>query len=365
MFKLDQDRLFMRHGLHTLTAAQFLAAYAKMLGRRWLRIVPLYAIVLVSAHPLLARLGGGPFWQTFVMDKATGDNCTERWFLNFLFVNNIVPRDPALRCFPWSFYFALDFQYHAITPWLMLLYRRVSYYAFAAVVFVLLVGSVLANAVPASTAWESTEPLVMLAPFLFGVVLFLLYGEVNDRADEGAFFTDPAIATAATSRDAPLSAMVQAVLTRKRNRVLCIWSGLALAVAVALVEWAAHQPGSSGAFRRAMRVLLLPLWSTALCLAVLPMLLGYGGWVRRALSHRLWCAASRLVFAAYLVGPLVVKFSNATATSPWQPVTNQMAFLVWGNVWLSLLLALVLSLTIEQPMAQLTGHSASNPSTRW
>jgi hypothetical protein len=84
------------------------------------------------------------------------------------------------------------------------------------------------------------------------------------------------------------------------------------------------------------------------------MIFGFGGYFRKFLAHRFWCGASRLVFAAYLLHPVVVAFINANKYG-----TVGMQFLLfsvdtWGNIAMSLIVALFFHMVVEQPSMHLS-----------
>lgn len=55
---------------------------------RYLRLTPVYAVVLWFYASLLARLGSGPMWDRLVGTEAA--NCVDNWWTNLAYVNNFV-----------------------------------------------------------------------------------------------------------------------------------------------------------------------------------------------------------------------------------------------------------------------------------
>lgn len=189
----------------TASCGKLFCAYISLLARRWLRLTPLYMATIFLAHPALSRLGGGPYWEIFVSDPTTSSNCGKQWWANLLYINNFVPyEDPSgsgdasadqQRCFPWSFYLAIDLQFTALAPLLLLAHQRLSRRAFHALTFALCVLSSLAlllQSPPPSrrNTSEVQQPQLLLIPFLAGMYMYILRAAVQRRAAEALFFVD-------------------------------------------------------------------------------------------------------------------------------------------------------------------------------
>eukprot|EP00658_Telonema_sp_P-2_P023487 TRINITY_DN19419_c0_g1_i3.p1 TRINITY_DN19419_c0_g1~~TRINITY_DN19419_c0_g1_i3.p1 ORF type:complete len:180 (+),score=9.84 TRINITY_DN19419_c0_g1_i3:221-760(+) len=144
-------------------------------------------------------------------------------------------------------------------------------------------------------------------------------------------------------------------LNYKRFRVVCIWSGCILATGTVMMSWflVGQERDCELQPRWFVTMATLP-WCLAMVLLFLPMMFGYGGLLQKFLTHRLWVGSSKLVFGAYLVGPLVVAISNAIQETPRS--INGVAFFynAWGNITFSMVIALLFHLVIEQPTMFLT-----------
>ena len=58
---------------------------------RWLRITPVYMLVVFFYGYILEHLGNGPYWATRVGREA--ERCRENWWTNFFYINNYVNTD--------------------------------------------------------------------------------------------------------------------------------------------------------------------------------------------------------------------------------------------------------------------------------
>jgi peptidoglycan/LPS O-acetylase OafA/YrhL len=92
-----------------LTVGTFLFACV----HRAVRLLPSLGLVIAAYLFLVPQLSSGPFWGQ--LDQFTG-NCSQWWWTNVLFVNNLVPfaNNFASMCMGWTFYIALDMQLFAL-----------------------------------------------------------------------------------------------------------------------------------------------------------------------------------------------------------------------------------------------------------
>jgi peptidoglycan/LPS O-acetylase OafA/YrhL len=64
--------------------------------QRYLRLTPVYAVVLALFVFVLPLMDFGPFWDTF---DGARQMCTEDWVYNLLYVTNVVTREGGLSCY--------------------------------------------------------------------------------------------------------------------------------------------------------------------------------------------------------------------------------------------------------------------------
>nr|XP_018899951.1 PREDICTED: nose resistant to fluoxetine protein 6-like [Bemisia tabaci] len=81
---------------------------------RWLRIVPLYALVIAFYTFVMPSLGEGPVWNRFVERDVA--YCRKNWWLNLLFINNYVHSDQL--CMIHSWYLSVDMQLFILTSFI-------------------------------------------------------------------------------------------------------------------------------------------------------------------------------------------------------------------------------------------------------
>ena len=57
---------------------------------RYIRLTPLYAVVILVTSSLFVHLGSGPFWHGVAKFS---DNCQKNWWANLLYINNMIDQD--------------------------------------------------------------------------------------------------------------------------------------------------------------------------------------------------------------------------------------------------------------------------------
>lgn len=80
---------------------------------RYLRLTPVYAIILGFVATLLVYIGSGPAWSSVVQES---EQCRQHWWNNLLYINNLVDED---ACMGVTWYLANDMQFYLISPLLI------------------------------------------------------------------------------------------------------------------------------------------------------------------------------------------------------------------------------------------------------
>jgi len=82
---------------------------------RYLRIMPMYALVVLYCKTLGRFAGSGPYWDYGTSAIAQRRNCQqESWLWTLLFASNF--KSPVHHCIPAAWYLANDFQFFLVTP---------------------------------------------------------------------------------------------------------------------------------------------------------------------------------------------------------------------------------------------------------
>ncbi|XP_040565023.2 nose resistant to fluoxetine protein 6-like [Lepeophtheirus salmonis] len=83
--------------------------FVKAFIHRYIRLTPVYAIIILFCSNLIQHLGEGPFWN--LMIEST-HNCQKYWWTNLLYINNYVM--PEFACMRPTWYLACDFQLYLL-----------------------------------------------------------------------------------------------------------------------------------------------------------------------------------------------------------------------------------------------------------
>lgn len=91
---------------------------------RYLRIMPMYVIVILYTKFIARYMGSGPIWDYGTSAASQRKICeNESWFWTLAFAANFKP--PLDHCVPSAWYLANDFQFFVVTPiFLYTLYKR-------------------------------------------------------------------------------------------------------------------------------------------------------------------------------------------------------------------------------------------------
>ncbi|XP_046606179.1 nose resistant to fluoxetine protein 6-like [Neodiprion virginianus] len=94
---------------------------------RFLRLTPLYMLVVLFNATVMPMMGSGPYWEARVGFER--DNCAKNWWTNLLYINNYV--HPNKMCMFQSWYLSVDYHLHIMGLFVLWAYwqlpRRLGY----------------------------------------------------------------------------------------------------------------------------------------------------------------------------------------------------------------------------------------------
>ncbi|XP_050436822.1 nose resistant to fluoxetine protein 6-like isoform X2 [Adelges cooleyi] len=102
---------------------------------RWLRVMPLYGLLIAFHTFVLAHLTNGPLWKKLAVRES--EYCQQNWWTNVLFLNNYVNSNRP--CMIQSWYLACDMHFFIAGVLLVYFawkYQRYSVYAMLVVIFI-------------------------------------------------------------------------------------------------------------------------------------------------------------------------------------------------------------------------------------
>ena len=311
---------------------------------RYLRVTPSYAFVLFFSWSLSTYIG---YFPSFPQVTSLFSKCTDYWWTNFLYINNLYPWKIADECILWGWYLANDMQFYFISPFILI----PLYYSFPmamVIVASLLLSSFIANAT-----------LVGVYDYQANFLAIIAYNFTEDPTEYfDAIYIKP------WSRIQPyLVGMVLGYILYKGVRLpfgwrknvlayLLLWvvSGLiSFAVVYGLYStWHGHTPGQ---FENVLYISLSHfVWGVGMALVVFCCHNGYGWFINSFLSMKMWTPLSRMTFNAYLLHPVVVSilYRQFQKTFHYTDITN--GFFMIGFVILSYATAGLVCLLVELPL---------------
>ncbi|XP_065353567.1 nose resistant to fluoxetine protein 6-like [Cloeon dipterum] len=312
---------------------------------RYVRLTPVYAVVVCVYAVLLQHLGSGPIWAEKVGREVA--RCTENWWANLLYINNYVNTDAM--CMFQSWYLSCDMQLFLISvPIASLLWKRPK------------IGQItLAVAIFAS----------VMIPFAVTLLykldaLLLLY--MNTLEDPTVNQTFRFMYAPTHSRGSPyLIGMAFGYFTflaqndqlkvSQRTRRACWWVLSALPAISLLSAWIFYLPGRQyialeAAFYGALHRVG---WSLGISWVVFAVCTGGKGVVKLLLSMKPVIALSRLTYCAFLSHGALQLYSVATLRVPAYMSIFTLIWMTLGDILLAFFVGGLLNLIFESPFLAL------------
>ncbi|XP_031347624.1 nose resistant to fluoxetine protein 6-like [Photinus pyralis] len=303
---------------------------------RYFRLTPPMIPVLLFTLTWFKYVGSGPLWNN--MDTLVGQ-CQTQWWSYLLHIQNFMPS----VCIVPTWYISIDFQFYLLSPILLIPLGRWPK-------FTLTVAACLATLSVLSTfliAWLMKLPGAYLTPdknflyyyyyflpskalpwlvgFIFGYIIFAKIREQNEVRTCKGF-----------SRFVLGAAIVVILICR---------------FVVYLITVTPYNQISNSFCLAVTQLGIIPIGYIVYCCH-----LGYGGVINRFLSNPLFEVVAKLSYNMYLVHHLVVEYNIASIRV--SPFLSNYTFLFHdlpGVVFLSFLLAIVLSLGVELPVEHFVG----------
>ena len=315
-------------------------------AHRYLRLTPVYAFVIFFAWFLTDHIVAS---QAFSFANPFAEKCSQYWWTNLLYINNLHPWKFADQCVSWTWYLANDMQFFIIAP--VILVPMYYYLPVGLIVAgVVLVASLVTTGTLAGVFDFQADlfasefgyhfvpktnltyidviyekPWARISPYVVGILL----GYVFFKGVRIPFRR-------------PLNVPVYVTMW--------VCSGLLLFVTCygLYPTWHGHIP------TMAENVLYITFskfaWAIGLALLVFACHSGYGGFINMLLSLKIWTPLSRLTYNAYLVHPIVltVVYDQLQKTLHYTDITA--ACFAVAFVMLSYSIAAVLCVFVEFPL---------------
>ena len=123
--------------------------------RRFYRIVPVMAFIMLVAWYVVPRFVEGPQSQRYNMYFS---DCKSYWWTNLLLINNFYPNHLNTTCMPWTWYISCDFQMYLLVPILAIVYKKNKMIGYGLTGFLVVLGLILLTALNAGSSYTGANP---------------------------------------------------------------------------------------------------------------------------------------------------------------------------------------------------------------
>ncbi len=208
-----------RRSVKKLTWVKELKFWSMYCVARWLRLLPVLVVVMLTTWKLVGQLSTSPSWNIY-WNGSYVEPCDKYWWATLLFIQNIYPSGDSFGnkgdfCVPVSWYLAVDMQlYVFVAPLVLITYHYGLYSSFlrkckkmmaTGLLFTLIAISVAVTAwivVNYNVMWQFLgvgdfdryyiKPWCRAPPYLFGLLLGLFLFELKQKKNDklNAFFAN-------------------------------------------------------------------------------------------------------------------------------------------------------------------------------
>ncbi|KAH8371386.1 hypothetical protein KR093_007149 [Drosophila rubida] len=267
--------------------------YGKLLFHRYLRIGPLYLIVIGSVDLAFAYIGDTSVYHIY---DRFDELCAQHWWRNIFFIQNLFEHHEM--CVNWSWSLACDMQYFVLANAVLFLYAKRPKLAKLVTVSALLATIIWSygvgithdfefsfDAIYATASLVYTSSFVRVVPYIVGAIAAWCLHEGR----------------------------LQFELSDLQER--CVWHFCLFAFMVCIFSTAKRDLGYL--ITISLFVLGRVLFSLFLCWMIIGSARGRGVWWSRLLEAPVFQHINRLTYAIYLLNPLVISlvYSLTTASS--------------------------------------------------
>jgi len=324
--------------------------YIGLCFHRLLRFWPTYVVAILFFWKVLPVLGEGPIW--FKMTYYT-NLCEDTWWQNVLLADDLLVKN-ADYCFGWGWYLSNDFQMFLITPifiWLYIKNRTVGKLAMFGLIclswiLALIIGAELnVRGGPPISGGITNEkgfanyyirPYIRLPPYFIGILAALMYKEFKDQIGTswkiGRALKESAIA---------------------KNVIAFIGAAIIITLVFCVRPLQLDDKAWPDWAHVTFRAFQKSLYVIALTMLITPILLGDHNLLKRFLAHPIFIPLARLSFSAYLVHLFFVYKNYMDLPFSFHMTYANGTLNTISNAAFSFLGGLILSLTVEIPMANI------------
>ncbi|KAH8297034.1 hypothetical protein KR044_003869 [Drosophila immigrans] len=318
--------------------------YGKLLFHRYLRIGPLYLIVMGSVDLAFVYIGDTSVYHIY---DRFDEYCSEHWLRNIFFIQNLF--DHQEMCLNWSWSLSCDMQFFVLANAILFLYVKRAKLAKLITVCGLVASIIWSNWVGFNLNFEFSydamydaanhiyiSPFVRVVPYIIGAIAGWCLHEGRLQIN----FSDQ----------------------QKR----CLWHVCLFGFLVCIYATIRRDLGSL--ITISLFVFGRALFSLCVCWMITGSATGSGVWWSRLLEAPIFQHFNRLTYAIYLLNPLVISLVYSLTSASFHVDIVMMCVVTSGFVVMVYLVSLVYSMAFELPYSNLSSlllrrHSNSKPKT--
>ncbi|XP_047994520.1 O-acyltransferase like protein-like [Leguminivora glycinivorella] len=341
------DTFFLLSGFLTATTFSQMKRFPNPLFgilKRYVRLVPAFAIVVFFVSAVFPYMGSGPMWPK-VVDLETA-YCRKNWWLSLLMLNNYI--DSEHICIVASWYIPCDFHFSCAAIILYWLYMRQPK-----------LGLVCAGAVSVASI---LVPGVLTYMYNWNPIQLFTYEFVADPRGSPDFhhMYIKSHHRAAAYIVGFFSGFIfirnkreNAMRISKKWAILGTVTGLVIMFAMLVTGttflWRDYHPIEGAVYAAINR----PLWAAGAAMLVLCCSLGYVPLIKAGLSWYVWVPLSRLAYGVYLTHTLIYIRSVFVARNSQHYDYGDIFTAAAGVIFWSCIAAFVIWLIVEAPAIRL------------
>ncbi|KAH8343231.1 hypothetical protein KR059_007193 [Drosophila kikkawai] len=309
---------------------QNLKLFGKLLFHRYLRLGPLYLVVMATVDLVYAYIGDVSVYH---INERFDEMCSRHWWRNLLFIQNLF--DHRDMCANWSWSLACEMQFFILASALLFLYVK----------YPKVVKALVASAFVATIAWS----------YSIGVSIKFQLSFDSAFATGTEIYTSPFVRVlpyilGAVTAWLLLKNRLQLELSEPRERQC--WH-LALVVFFACI-YSTVKRDLGPLMAITLFVMGRLFFSLSVCWMVAGSCQGRGVWWSRLLEAKGFQHVSRLSYAIYLLNPLVIALFYSLTNASTDADPFMLCVVTCGFAVIVYLASILFSLAFELPFSNLS-----------
>ncbi|KAF0772178.1 nose resistant to fluoxetine protein 6-like [Aphis craccivora] len=309
---------------------------------RYVRLTPVYAIVIGFYCTMFIKIGTGPLWNEKVGSEV--ERCHESWWTNILYINNYIK--PQKLCMIQSWYIACDTHLFLTAPIIVsLLYHKPKIGNL--VLALILIATI-------STTFFVTY-LGKLDAFLL-VHIKTLRNPITDKTFRSLYI--PTHTRATPYYVGMMTGLVRHKMKNSSYKInkYVVWSSwivsIVLMFGTLFSAWWFYEPNYKyDAFVAALYGALYRItWAAGVSWTIIAVSTGNGGFIEPILCWKPVITLSRLTYCAFLCHGGLQLYTVGSIRTPFHTSYYNLVWLSFGDITLSFLAAFCLTLLYESPI---------------